>query len=740
MLNYCHQPLSTIHYPLYKNMRFKLLLVIAITTLAQIANTIPAQADSTQIEKLVSQNNLANAVVEPRGSKISIGTNGNQTSLADTTQTSEIPSATELIAQSKRKQRRPAARRKPLAKPATAPNTTAPADTPTSGTPAADNQKQVIVSGIVIQNAKGTLSPELESKIRQVLTVKTGQPTTRTQLEQNLNAIRALGAFSSVEIVPKDTSKGVELSFIVTPYGVLNQVSIKTLPANSSSVLKQSDVDSIFQKQYGKQLNAVELQAAIKQLNQFYQSQGYNLAQVVDVEELGADGKLNLVIAEGLIEDVQVRFLTKDGSLVDDKKQPIKGLTRPFIVTREAELKPGKIFNRATAEKDLRRIYGLGIFDDVRVSFAPGTDPAKVILQLNVIERKTSAILAGGGISSTNGLFGSVSYNQLNVGGNGQKLGAEVQIGSTGTLYNINFSDPWIATDPNRTSYTVNIFQQRSLSTIFEGGKTPLYIPDTTDVPRIQRQGGGITFGRPLNGDPFSDAGWRSSLGFQYQRVTIQDVYGNKITQDSGGNDLSWSKSGQDDLFLLQLGLTQDVRNSATDPTQGSIVKLGVDQSIPIGLGKIAMTRARGSFTQYVPVKLINFSPGSQSLLFNVQGGTIFGDLPPYEAFSLGGSTSVRGYEDGDVGSGRSYVQATAEYRFPIVSIVGGGLFADYGSDLGTGNSVPGNPAGARSKPGSGLGYGAGLRIQSPIGSIRVDYALNSQGGSVVQFGIGERF
>jgi outer membrane protein insertion porin family len=213
------------------------------------------------------------------------------------------------------------------------------------------------------------------------------------------------------------------------------------------------------------------------------------------------------------------------------------------------------------------------------------------------------------------------------------------------------------------------------------------------------------------------------------------------VSQDSKGNDLSFSKTGQDDLFTVQFALTQDVRNSATDPTQGSLLKLGVDQSIPIGLGNIMMTKARASFTQYTPVKLINFTPGSQALVFNVQGGTILGDLPPYEAFSLGGTSSIRGYEDGDVGSGRSYVQATAEYRFPIVSFLGLGIFADYGSELGTGSSVPGNPAGVRSKPGHGFGYGAGLRIlQTPIGSVRLDYGINDLNETRIQFGLGERF
>ena len=191
---------------------------------------------------------------------------------------------------------------------------------------------------------------------------------------------------------------------------------------------------------------------------------------------------------------------------------------------------------------------------------------------------------------------------------------------------------------------------------------------------------------------------------------------------------------------MVQLGITQDLRNSFTDPTQGTLLKLGLDQSIPVGLGNIFMTRARASFTNYTPVKLLNFTPGSQALVFNIQGGTVLGDLPPYEAFSIGGTSSVRGFEDGDVGSGRSYVQATAEYRFPLISIVGGGLFVDYGSDLGSGSSVPGNPAGVRGKPGNGLGYGAGIRVNSPIGPIRIDYALNNRSETRIQFGIGERF
>jgi outer membrane protein insertion porin family len=709
-------------------MRLKLFLIVIITTLSQVVNIGVARAESHQMGKLIAdahserlrQQNLTALTL----SKSSLDA------------TRDIPSATELMAKSKRKLRKPANRQQPPA-----PNVT-PTEQPSVQTPpSANTEPQVIVADILIKTDRGQLEPALEAKIRQVLTVKTGQSVTRTRLEQDLNAVKALGDFATVQIVPEDTAKGVKISFVVKPYGNLSQVQIRTLPANSSTILPPAAIDEIFKPQYGKKLNAIELKAAIEKLNQLYQKQGYNLAQVVDIEELNPDGKLTLVIAEGVIEDVQVQFLSKEGAAVDENKKPFTGNTRPFIITREAELKPGKIFNRTTAEKDLRRIYNLGLFDDVRVSFAPGSDPAKVVLQLNVIERKTISFFPSGGLSSINGFFASINFSNRNLGGNNQKLSAEAQLSGREQSYDLNFSDPWIATDPNRTSYSVNTFRRQSLSSIFDGGKTPVFVPGTTDTPRILRQGGGVTFNRPLNGDPLSESTLNGSVGIQYQRVSTRDLNGGSIVpKDSGGNDLSFSKTGQDDLLMLQLGLTKDIRNSPSDPTQGSLLKIGVDQSVPVGIGKILMTKVRGSFTQYIPVKLINFNPGSQSLLFNVQGGTIFGDLPPYEAFSLGGSSGVRGYEEGDVGSGRSYVQATAEYRFPIVSIVGGEFFFDYGSDLGTGSSVPGNPAGARSKPSNGFGYGAGVRVQSPFGPLRLDYARNNLNETRIQFGLAERF
>lgn len=50
-----------------------------------------------------------------------------------------------------------------------------------------------------------------------------------------------------------------------------------------------------------------------------------------------------------------------------------------------------------------------------------------------------------------------------------------------------------------------------------------------------------------------------------------------------------------------------------------------------------------------------------------MMGGSIVGDMAPYQAFAIGGLASVRGYGEGAVGSGRSCLVANSELTFPLV-------------------------------------------------------------------------
>lgn len=637
-------------------------------------------------------------------------------------------------------------------------------------------EARVLISEVVVRAETGELTPELENQVYRVIRTQPGRTTTRTQLQQDINAVFSTGFFSNVQALPEDTPLGVRVSFVVRPNPVISKVEIQANPGtNVPSVLSAKDVDKIFGEQYGSILNLRDLQTNIKELTKLYQDRGYVLANVVGSPQVSESGVVTLQVAEGVVEDIDVRFRNKDGDFKDDKGEPITGRTQKYIITREVELKPGQVFNRNTVQKDLQRVFGLGLFEDINLSFEPGTDPSKVKVLFNVAERNSGSIAAGAGISSASGLFGTVSYQEQNLNGRNQKLGTEIQAGTRGDfLFDLRFTDPWIAGDPYRTSYTVNAFRRQSISLIFDGNGDddftrgnitdienelqtidPDDLDDDGDRPRVVRTGGGVSFSRPLSKNVYERSEWKATAGFQYQRVTIEDADGNtraqgglfgKTINNQGEEvdalvpgtavDLSESGDGEDDLFLVRLGATRDRRDNALRPTKGSVLNFRVDQSVPIGKGNIFLTKLRGSYSQYFPVNFTNFTKGPETLAFNVQAGTVLGDLPPYEAFSLGGSNSIRGYDEGALGSGRSFVQASMEYRFPVFSVISGALFFDVGTDLGTET----DPARILDKNGTGFGYGVGVRVQSPLGPIRVDYGLNDDGDSRINFGIGERF
>lgn len=594
---------------------------------------------------------------------------------------------------------------------------------------------EVLVSGV---------GEDLGNLVYNTVQTRPGRTATRSLLQEDVNAIYATGFFSNVKVTPADTPLGVRITFDVQPNPTLSEVVVETGTNEEARALPPKVVEDIFRDQYGTILNLRELQNGIQKLNEWYSEQGYDLAQVIGSPKVGDDGIVTLVVSEGVIQDVQVRFF-------DAEDEPINGRTRSFIVTREMQLEPGNVFNRRIAQTDLQRVFSLGLFEDVRISFSPGEDPREVIVNVDVVEGNTGSLAAGAGISSTSGLFGTVSYQEQNLGGNNQTIGGEVQVGERELLFDVNFTDPWIAGDPFRTAYTVNGFRRRTISLVFDGDDSSIRTLNDFDSPRVVRTGGGVTFVRPLADDAFSVPDWRTSLGFNYQRVQVENADGDIAPLSAPLNGfpsqpLAFSDDGKDDLFTISFGASQDFRNNPLRPTSGHLLRLGVEQTIPVGSGSIFFTRLRGSYSHYIPVDFIDLGfidedqPKPQALAFNFQAGTVFEDLPPYEAFVIGGSNSVRGYDEGELGNGRSYFQATAEYRFPIIPAVGAALFVDYGTTIKSQRSVRGFPGTIRGLPSDGYGYGLGVRIQSPVGPIRVDYGVNNEGDSRLHFGIGERF
>lgn len=573
-----------------------------------------------------------------------------------------------------------------------------------------DVQTNVVITVTDLQVVGGT--EELQQLVRKTIATRPGGATSQRLVEKDVEALLATGLFANARGTTQTTPGGLKVVYQVEP------IVVRSLQLSGAQVLTPAVANDLFKAQLGAQVSPALIQQAVQQLNKWYTNNGYVLAQVLAVRP-SRQGVVMVEVAEGVVGDVKVRFVDKDG-------KPTQGRSKPDYLTSQFKLKPGQVFRMDVARGDLQQLYQTGLFDKADVSL--NGDARKVEVTYDLTERPARSVNAGGGYSADSGIVGTVSYSDRNLNGVGQQVGVNVQASTRDLQFNGNFTNPYNPNNPDKLGYTINAFRRRGLSQTFNDD---IKLPNGDQV-RQGQFGGGITFTRPVDD-------WQASVGLNYTRTSIRDRSGNISPVDKQGNQLSFSNTGVDDLVTVSAGVTKDQRNNFINPTQGSILSLSSAQSVPIGNGNILMNQIQANYSQYVPTSLLG---GSQPevLAFNVQGGTTIGDLPPYQAFNLGGINSVRGYGNGEVASGRSFVLASAEYRFPIFNPVGGVLFADFASDLGSGDTVPGEPGVVRGKPGSGFGYGAGIRLNSPIGIIRAEYGFNDQGASKLQFGIGQRF
>ena len=578
-----------------------------------------------------------------------------------------------------------------------------------AGTPVTD----VIVIGA---------TPELEQLIRQAVQTRPGQPTTLEQLQNDVSILRSSGFFQQVDVQTEELPQGWQVTYIVEP------LVVRSLQVTGARELDPAIAIQALQPLIGQPINPSILQEGVDQINQWYFLNGYKLSQVEGFEATPA-GDMTILVIEPIVREVNYQFVNDEGSPVDDDGDPVTGRTRDSVIQPAIQLQPGTVFNEDQALDDVERLRDLGFFEAVVVDVELDGEFADVTY--NLAERLARRVNFGGGYNTDIGLFVTVNYSDRNFGGIGDQLNLGVQVSVRGVQFGTRFTSPYRESHPNRLGYSIFAGSQRRLSPVFS---EEVELPNGDRV-RENRIGGGFSLMRPVGE-------WDAELGFSYNRVSLRDEDGDLFAEDELGNELSASGTGADDLFLLSLEVTRDRRDNPENPGAGSVLTLGTEQSLPIGQGDIFLNRLQASYAYYVPLDLLGHGhqDNPEVVAFNVQAGTIIGDLPPYEAFALGGTNSVRGYREGRVGSGRSYALAAVEYRFPILDPVGGVLFADFATDLGTADDVPGNPADARDKPGDGFGAGLGLRVDSPFGLFRLDFGVNDQGDNRLHFGFGQRF
>ena len=559
-----------------------------------------------------------------------------------------------------------------------------------------------LITGLSISG----VTAQQQADLLPILTERVGDAVSVDGVFRDVTNLGNTGYFSEVNPVFTTVPEGVKLDFAVTVNPITTGVSFEGNTVYTSEVLtKFMDI------QPGQVLNSVYVGQKIQGINAAYARDGYMLAHV-DGIRVDDQGVLHVHIVEGIVEDIIP---------AGNKK------TRDKVITREFVQKKGKPFNKFLVRRSVERVYNLGFFDDVNVRMLPGEqDPNNVIIEIDVLEHKTGTITLGAGYSKSDGLMGIIEFGEENFRGTGDKFKVHWEIGGKKKYknYQISYLKPWI--DSKGTSLGFSFFNREDEYTD--------YNEDGNEVAEYNKKSRGfnISFGRQtgeytrdyLTLESRKDSyKWDSddSSGYRYDTDAISNTTGsgndwNNTNPSTGG---SWNfasnnyvKNNFGRINSITWQKVYDSRDNIYDPTRGRRISYTA-QWAGHGLG--------GDFDFYkftAEARMYKKLGAKNVLAFRARGGFIQGDAPYSQLFTLGGADSLRGYED-DQFRGKYMYNATLEFRFPIVKKVSGVLFTDIGDAWDAPNVTWYN-----SKKTFNYGVGAGVRVTTPIGPVKLDYGV----------------
>jgi outer membrane protein insertion porin family len=444
---------------------------------------------------------------------------------------------------------------------------------------------------------------------------------------------------------------------------------------------------------------------------------------------------------------MDLEFQIKEGAKSYIEKIDIKGniRTKDKVIRRELAVSPGEVFDMVRVKLSKRRLEGLGYFERVDTQpQASDAGPNRKDLEVDVEEKTTGHVSLGAGFSSVDSLVGIAEYNEGNFQapwfrGGGQKFRLKLTIGTVRQDYELTFIEPWFL--GRKLQFSFDLFYRDysflSPNDIFTetrgGAKVGLERALGSDFLR-----GGVTYSVENVGIAL-DGGANRYPAYSFKESNVPDAI-----DDTVGSHI---------LSTMGTSLTYDTRNSVKLPNKGQRTQL-ITQITggPLG-GSYSFYKLEIHSAHYFP----GFLPG-HVLEIGGRVGVVeeFGrapDVPFFERYYLGGLTSLRGFKyryisprqvpnipDNEPIGGDTYWFGSAEYSIPIYEQERGvgvrfALFYDAGS-------VGANPYNMNFSRFSD-NWGLGLRINLPIGPLRLDYGIPlrhdqySSSSGKFQFGVG---
>ena len=548
-----------------------------------------------------------------------------------------------------------------------------------------------------------------------------------SQLQEDKDAIRlayqnegfADAQVTNVEVVPL-TGNSVELIFTVRE-GI--QYSVNRLRLDGVNVTSADELMGRLKMVDGSLYTPDGLGADLKALQEFYGSQGYIDSLIVPEISPAGQGLVNVTYridegAQSYLNLVNVQGNTR---------------TKDKVIRRELAVKPGDVYDTVLVDASRQRLENLNYFSQVQTVPTDTMIPGRKDLNVIVEEKRTGSFNFGAGFSTIDSLVGFAELQQTNfdifgwpnfVGG-GQRLRIRGQYGIERADAEISFTEPYFL--GYRLSFGAEAFYRNATFL------SPYY--DQSNY------GGALQLRYPVNDFIAVNA------EFKTEGISIYDV-STSIPQIAGGTFNGATLPNQEGSYFrnaLSGGINFDNRDNLFLTRKGTYVALNMFLASITGQQDVDDygISLEGSQHFSLPWDLIFLAKGQLATVDTVDGS---GDVPIFDRLFLGGANNLRGFQFREVGpnnggvyyGGNSLGYGTLEMTFPVITRVRGAFFVDAGYVNQNSWDFNGSDYNAD--------YGFGVRLDLPIGPIRIDYGIPfvsdqyNGGGGQIQFNIGYQF
>ena len=534
-----------------------------------------------------------------------------------------------------------------------------------------------------------------------VVGTRVGEPFSREQLQSDVEAIYNLGFFSFVDINLQSIAGGVGVTYIVRENPVVEQITF-----SGNNIYKDEDLLKVVFTMPGTVFNRVFFRNDLDRIQEKYHKDGYVMVKIADV------------VVEGGLIDVKIVEPKVGNIIIQGNKR-----TKTNVIAREIKLKKGDPFNATILRHSINRLQGKGFFEDVSVGFEPGEEPEETDIILTVSEQKTGRVGLSISHGTESGWSGGLAYTDTNWKGMGHIGEVGFETGDN-EQYWISYAEPYM--DSKHYAWKIG-FSKRKWEDryYYRRGEKQLKYDD--DVKNIYL-GAGRKFGRDEKFSWFLTLDWKDVDAYNF-REQIRPGIEDELTKGK--------------IFAL-IGT---VSRNNTDPylsySKGDIIDFNVEHALEAFGGEYSFTKYWLQARYYAPVKGLGdffdrqFGDEDNPAIFaaRLRAGFSSGDVPTASLYSIGGSSTLRGYDSGYY-LGSEMLLANFELRIPVEKAFSFVLFYDMGNAWKNPWDTNG---GSFSFSDLHDSWGVGVRVKTPLGNFRLDHATGDE-ESMTHFSLGEMF